>query len=134
MITFQYISSAQLHAMHINTQVQFILDQIHQQKILIIEGRLKATQEATLIRRTMEAVEKNPDTFAGIEIGVIRSDITIAKTFREKIKRKLTTMIVGENRGLTIIGPAQIIESIEQEPNKIHVHLNKLFVNNIKRK
>jgi len=90
-----------------------------------MEGRLKSTEEAELIRETMKAVDKNLDSFKGIEIATFyyKENLDLMK----KIKANIAKWLVGDRNGLTIIGPATIISELKQHPEKIEMHFQKGF-------
>ena len=77
-----------------------------------LEGRLKKTEEAELIQKTMEMIDHK---FKGIEIASIDPQET-------SIIRKLVfNAILGNRTGMTLIGPATIVKSIKKDPNKIQL-------------
>jgi len=120
MLTFHYIPYTKIQSLESKQKIDHILDLVRKDNIIIIEGRLKSTEEANLIRETMSVINKNY-TFHGIEIGTFHND---AKGFKSKIAKWL----IGEKTGLTIIGPANIIRELKQHPEKIELHFQKDFL------
>ncbi|HLF15856.1 MAG TPA: DUF2073 domain-containing protein, partial [Candidatus Thermoplasmatota archaeon] len=60
------ISSEKVEAMGADEKVRFILDEVEQGKILILERGLTPQEEALLIQKTMEDIDQ--DRFIGIEM------------------------------------------------------------------
>ena len=89
-----------------------------------MQGRLKLTEETSLIERTMQEVTKE---FKGIELCTIYPNNEKNKTSTQ-IKQMLFKMFMGDRDGLTIIGPATIIKEIKRNPDKI-----ELLTHNLKR-
>jgi len=100
------------------TRIKELLEIVKQDKIVLLEGKLKETEEAELIRRTMEEITEN---FTGIELGVINPDAK-DKSFHKKIKSIMVKLLLGDREGFTIIGPANIIKEIKKDPNKIQLY------------
>jgi len=92
-------------------RIKRILSLIENNKIIILDSRLDPEEETELIKKTMENINKR---FPGIEIGVLGIDKTTNK-FRAFIEK----IFFGHRRGLTIIGPANIIKDIKQDPEKL---------------
>ena len=125
MITLQFVPYNELSKLTPVGRIKKILDIAKENKIVLVEGRLKPEEEASLIQRTMEEVSKE---FKGIELCTIYPESKNGDAF-EKIKSKRINMIVGDRRGLTVIGPATIVKDIKRDPNKI-----LLFTNNLGKK
>ena len=98
---------------------------VKENKIVLVEGRLKPSEEAELIQRTMEEVNRE---FKGIELCTIypenKNDDAI-----NKLKATMIDLLIGNRRGLTVIGPATIVKEIKRDPNKI-----QLLTNNMKKR
>ncbi|HLC66008.1 MAG TPA: hypothetical protein VJK52_00025, partial [Candidatus Nanoarchaeia archaeon] len=58
--------------------------------------------------------------FRGIELHVLYPDERDTNPLHI-LKRHLTTALLGNRQGLTIIGPASIIKEIRRDPNKIQL-------------
>lgn len=94
-----------------------LLQIVKKNKIVLMQGRLKPSEEAGLIQSTMEHISKD---FKGIELCTIYSETKNEKLF-EHIRQALVRVLVGGRDGLTIIGPATIIKEIKRNPNKIEL-------------
>jgi len=131
MITFRYIPHKKISSLDSKDKIRTILETIKDDHILIIEGRLKSTEEAELIRATMNILSEDVETFNGIEIGTFYD--TEEKDLVKRIKSSIAKFLVGDKSGLTIIGPANIVKELRQHPEHIEMHFQKSFMNkNIK--
>ncbi len=125
MITLQFVPYNELNKLTPPGKIKRILDIAKDNKIVLVEGRLKPEEEADLIQRTMEEV--NPH-FKGVEICTIYPESKNIDMF-EKLRATMINLLVGDRRGLTVIGPATIVKEIKRDPNKI-----LLLTNNAKKK
>jgi len=106
-------------------RVKKLIDIVKENKIVLLQGRLKKEEETDLIAITMEEVG---DRFKGIELAVINpedKDVTGLK----KMRSSFFGFLLGDRQGLTIIGPASIVKEIKKDPNKI-----ELFTKEAKKK
>ena len=85
--------------------------------IVVLDARLKAEEEASLIKYTMGMINNK---FKGIEIATINPSDKTLQGF-DKFRVNLASMIMGREQGLTVIGPASIIKEIKKDPNKIQL-------------
>jgi len=92
-------------------------------KILIIDGRLSSSDEALLIRETMNNINEE---FNGVEIGVLRDNKEHGLLMR--IKQGLARALIGDRTGITFIGPAKIISELRQHPENIELHFQKEYL------
>ena len=117
MLTLQFIPYAEIEGLSSAKRVSKILHLVKTEKIIILEGRLRSEEEAELIKRTMESISSK---FSGIELSVIYPEQKNVQFFG-KLKQALINMVLGDRRGMTIIGPANIIKEIKQDPDKIQL-------------
>lgn len=117
MVTFQFIPYADIEYLSPAKRVNKLLNIIKNEKIVIMEGRLKKEEEADLIEITMEEINNR---FKGIEISVIYPDKERHKGMK-RVKSSFFNMLLGDRQGLTIIGPASLVKKIEQNPNRIEL-------------
>lgn len=117
MVTFQFVPYPEIEYLSSAKRVNKLLNIVKNDKIVILEGRLRKQEEADLIEITMEEINQR---FKGIEISVVYPDKDKFSGFR-KVKAGFVDMLLGDRQGLTIIGPASIIKKIEQNPNKIEL-------------
>jgi hypothetical protein len=95
-----------------------------QNKIILMQGRLKPSEEAKLIEETMSQITKQ---FSGISFCTInpgqQNGRPAKKTFSRKLKDSFYNMTLGKRDVLTIIGPASIVKEIRKNPSKIDLLL-----------
>lgn len=117
MVTFQFVPYADIEYLSPAKRVNKLLNIVKNDKIVILEGRLRKQEEADLIEITMEEINQR---FKGIEISVINPEKS-KHSGMQKIKSSLINTLLGDRQGLTIVGPASIVKKIEQNPNKIEL-------------
>jgi len=125
MLTLQFIPYGDIANLSPEARIKKLLEVVKENKIVLMEGRLEPSEEASLIQNTMEDVSKD---FKGIELCTVYPD----KRRNQRIntfKDIILKFFMGNRDGITIIGPATIIKEIRRNPNKI-----ELFTNEIKRK
>ncbi|MFP4403192.1 MAG: DUF2073 domain-containing protein [Candidatus Woesearchaeota archaeon] len=130
MLTLQYIPYHEIENLDSQNRIEKLLKIVKENKIILLEGRLKGNEETELIKRTMEQIS---DAFKGIELGVIYPSKSNLPFFN-KIKRIFVDMLLGDRKGLTIIGPATIVKEIKQDPDKIQLFTESNFEVKIKKK
>jgi len=117
MLTLQFIPHREIEYLDSDKRIKKILKIMHENRIVLLEGRLRKTEETELIKKTMQEINNK---FKGIELSVIYPDTKEAALFK-KIKESLISMLLGNRQGMTIIGPASIIKEIKQDPDKIQL-------------
>lgn len=121
MVTIQLIPYADIDGLSSVGRIRKLLTVAKENKIVLLQGRLKKEEETELIKATMEEINKD---FKGIELAVINPSKTKEVGFT-KLKNGLINSLLGERTGLTIIGPASIVKSIKKDPSKIQLILSK---------
>ncbi|MBS3122839.1 DUF2073 domain-containing protein [Candidatus Woesearchaeota archaeon] len=117
MLILQFMPFDEIASLSSDKRVSKLLEIVKENKILLLEGRLRKEEEAELIKKTMETID---DDFKGIEIGVIYPKDK-DKDFLNKIRENMINLLLGDRRGFTIMGPATIVKEIKQDPNKIQL-------------
>jgi len=117
MITLQFVPYYEIQDLNSQKRIKKLLSIVKENKILLLEGRLKKEEETELIKKTMEEIN---DEFKGIELGVIYPDKKDADLFF-RLRKVLVNFLMGDRHGLTIIGPATIVKEIKQDPDKIQL-------------
>lgn len=125
MVTFQFIPFHEMEKLTSAKRVNKLLNIVKDDRIVIMEGRLKKEEEADLIEITMEEIDAK---FKGIELSVIYPDKSKQDSL-QRFKGAFANLLLGDHQGLTIIGPASIIKKIEKNPNKIELFTNERKVN-----
>ena len=121
MLTLQFLPYSEIEPLSSNSRIRKILNLVRENKIVLMEGRLKPNEETDLIQRTMENLSKD---FKGIEL------CTVYPNVKDKfLKGLLVNILKGDRTGLTVVGPANIVKEIKRDPNKI-----LLLTENVRRK
>jgi hypothetical protein len=116
-LTLQFVPYIEIEGLSSLGRIKKLLKIAMEDKIVLLEGRLRREEEAELIKTTMEEIS---DEFKGIELHVIYPGTAEGAFFR-RMKSGLITRLLGERQGLTIIGPASIVKEIKKDPNKIQL-------------
>ena len=116
-VTLQFVPYAEIAKLSSLGRIKKLLASVKDDKIVLLEGRLTKEEEAELIKTTMEEISAK---FRGIELHVLYPDERDTNPLHI-LKRHLTTALLGNRQGLTIIGPASIIKEIRRDPNKIQL-------------
>ncbi|HIH11145.1 TPA: DUF2073 domain-containing protein [Candidatus Woesearchaeota archaeon] len=117
MVTFQFVPYHEIEGITSAKRINKLLNIVKEDKIVILEGRLRKEEEADLIEITMEEIAPG---FRGIELSVIYPDRSRQDPF-QKLKGGFANLLLGDRQGLTIIGPASIVKKIERNPDKIEL-------------
>ncbi len=117
MLTLQFVPYSDIEDLSIDERIKKILGIVKDEKIIVMEGRLRKSEEAELIKATMEKINSK---FKGIEISVVYPENRGA-TLGKKFKSTLAELLLGERQGLTVIGPASLIKEIKKDPDKIQL-------------
>lgn len=118
MLTLQFVPFTDIELLPSPERIDKLLKIVKENKIILLEGRLRSREEAELIRRTMEEID---DSFKGIEISPITVDTNEDLAFFQRLRAAFIDLILGDRRGLTIIGPASIVKEIRKDPDKIQL-------------
>ena len=117
MVTFQFVPYHEIEDLGSARRVKKLIDIVKENKIVLLQGRLKKEEETDLIAIAMEEIKGK---FKGIELAVINPE----EKGREGLKRlrnNFYSMLLGDRQGLTIIGPASIVKNIKKDPTKIEL-------------
>lgn len=117
MVTFQFVPYQDIETLSSAKRINKLLNIVKENKIVLMEGRLKKEEEADLIEITMEEITNK---FKGIELSVVYPDKS-KQDVMQKIRGTMTSVLLGNRVGMTIIGPASIVKKIEKNPNKIEL-------------
>ena len=116
-LTLQFIPYSEIEQLGSARRIKKLLDTVKEGKIILLQGRLKKSEETGLITQTMNEVD---EVFKGIELSVIYPDKSYTHFFN-MVKKALINLIMGDRQGFTIIGPATIIKEIKKDPDKIQL-------------
>ena len=124
-LTLQFIPYVEIETLSSIGRIRKLLNAVKEDKIVLLEGRLKKEEETELIKTTMEEINSD---FKGIELAVIYPESQNVAAFK-KIKQQFISILLGDRQGLTIVGPASVVKEIKKDPNKI-----QLFTSDTKKK
>ena len=117
MLALQYVPFSEIENLPTERRVAKLIGIVKKNKIVLMQGRLRPSEEARLIERTMEEVSKE---FKGIELCTILPTQESTRKGRP-FRRTVARMLLGDRDGMTIIGPATIIKEIKRNPDKIEL-------------
>ncbi len=119
-LTLQFVPYGEISSLNSVERIKKILKVVLDNKIVLLQGKLKAEEESRLIEDTM-ALIGNIRGFKGIELAVLspKDSGSVIGNF----KRGLAKVLLGESDSLTIIGPASIVREMRRDPNKIQLLL-----------
>lgn len=115
-IVFEFVRYGEIEKLNTQERIKKVISIVKDNKILLLEGRLKKQEEAQLIQKTMESIDNK---FKGIELAVIDPSKGAGGLF-SKIRSLLASVLLGERDGFTLIGPATVIREVKQNPDKIN--------------
>jgi hypothetical protein len=119
MVTLQFVPYNEIEGLSSVGRIRKLLNVAKENKIVLLQGRLKKDEEAELIKTTMEEVNKD---FKGIELAVIYPDQKKkAENAFHMVRSKVVNYVLGDRAGFTIIGPASVVKQIKQDPDKIEL-------------
>jgi hypothetical protein len=116
-LTLQFVPYAEIETLSSLGRIRKLLNAVKEDKIVLLEGRLRKEEETELIKTTMEEINAE---FKGIELAVIYPESRNFAFFR-KMKQQFINMLLGDRQGLTIVGPASVVKEIKKDPNKIQL-------------
>ena len=110
-VQIDLVSGARLEGLASMEKVRLILDGVREGNIVILEEGLSPDEESKLIEVTMSEI--NPDDFTGIEIETYPGTGANGGGFLGRL------MGGGDSQKLTVIGPANQIETLHKDENLI---------------
>ncbi|MFH1668863.1 MAG: DUF2073 domain-containing protein [Candidatus Woesearchaeota archaeon] len=116
-LTLQFIPYIEIEGLSSIGRIRKLLNAVKEDKIVLLEGRLRKEEETELIKTTMEEINSE---FKGIELAVIYPESHNMAFFR-KAKQQFINVLLGDRQGLTIVGPASVVKEIKKDPNKIQL-------------
>lgn len=121
-LTLSFVTYSDVGKLNSIERVKRLLDIVLENRIVILQGKLGATEEASLIQSTMALVGKIKD-FKGVELAVVQPNKSEGVV--DKVKLGIARALVGNRDVLTIIGPATIVKEIKRDPSKIDLMLKR---------
>jgi len=111
-IAFNLVSRQKLDEFNTDEKLKFILKEVKNGKILVLEHGLTPVEQANLIERTMKEIEH--DTFIGVEMEGYGQD---NPTFFQKL------FGINKRPRITIIGPANLLKMIKKDNDMIQTKI-----------
>ncbi|MFA4960901.1 MAG: DUF2073 domain-containing protein [Candidatus Pacearchaeota archaeon] len=105
-------------------RIKKIMGLILDNKIIILQGKLKPEEEVRLIENSMTLIG-NIEGFQGIEIAAISGKESENLGLFNKVRYNIARILVGEQDAITIIGPASVVKEITRDPKKIELMLSR---------
>jgi len=118
-LTIQFMPYSEIEALKSGDRIKKILDIILDNKLVVIQGKLKSEEEARLIEDTMALVGRIKG-FKGVELAVISPDVK-KRDVLSNLRHNLANALVGNTEALTVIGPASIIKEMKKDPRKLEI-------------
>lgn len=118
MLTLRFVPYHEIEYLSSARRIHKLLDIVKEDKIVLLEGRLKKEEEADLIEITMENIDEK---FKGIELAVVNPEKKEENIVR-RMKSGFMSAVLGDRQGLTVIGPATIVSEIKKNPDKIELY------------
>jgi hypothetical protein len=111
-VQIDLISGERMEGLTSMEKIRMILDGVHEGNIVILEEGLSPDEESRLIEVTM--TEISPDEFTGLEIETYPKSGTGDSGLFNRLMGKET-----ETKKLTVIGPANQIETLHKDETLI---------------
>jgi hypothetical protein len=120
-IKLQFVPYSQLSAMSSYKRVKFLLDNVAEDKIIILQGTLSHEEKKDLIEETMKKI-RGSKRFKGIEIETLNPKVADMGLMM-KLRKSIADFLVGDREVLTLIGPATIIKEVKKDLKKLELFL-----------
>ena len=118
-LTLQFMPYSEIAKLETVERIKKLLKIILDNKVVILQGRLKPEEESRLIEDTMIMIGKIKG-FKGVELAVISHD-NDDKNVMDKVKFGLAKALVGQQDAITVIGPASIVKEMKKDPKKLEI-------------
>jgi len=118
-LTLQFMPYNEIAYLDSVERIKKLLKIILDNKVVVLQGRLRPEEETRLIEDTMIMIG-NIKGFKGVELAVISSD-NGDESFFSRFKAGIARALVGHQGALTIIGPASIVKEMKRDPKKLEV-------------
>ena len=118
-LTLHFMPYSEIANLDTVERIKKLLKIILDNKVVILQGRLKSEEEGRLIEDTMIMIGSIKG-FKGVELAVITQDSEDKSVF-DKLKFGIAKALIGQQDALTIIGPASIVKEMKKDPKKLEV-------------
>ncbi len=111
-ISFNLVSRQKLEELSSDEKLKFILKEVKNGKILVLEQGLTPMEQTHLIENTMREIEQ--DTFIGVEMEGYGQD---SPSFLQKL------FGMSKRPRMTLIGPADLLKMIKKDNDMIQTRI-----------
>lgn len=111
-IAVNLVSRQKLEEFTSDEKIRFILEEVQNGKVLVLEQGLTALEQSYLIEKTMKEIKQ--DTFIGIEMEGYGEE-------RTSFLKKVLGMI--QKPRMTVIGPAHLLKTVNKDNNMIETKI-----------
>ena len=118
-LTLHFMPYSEIAKLDTVERIKKLLKIILDNKVIVLQGKLKPEEETRLIEDTMIMIG-NIKGFKGVELAVISPDSENAG-FLDKMKFGLAKALVGQQSSITVIGPATVVKEMKRDPRKLEV-------------
>jgi len=118
-LTLHFVPFSEIARLESVERIKKLLKIILENKVIVLQGRLRADEETRLIEDTMIMIG-NIKGFKGVELAVISGNGE-NQGFWDSFKYGLARAISGQENAITIIGPASIVKEMKRDPSKLEV-------------
>jgi len=117
MIQIEFLSTEVLSQQEGDAKIAYLVSNLKKGKILVLEDPLSNSEETLLIEATMKKVTPG---FPGIEIGTLGATAggNGGGELRD-LRSSIIRILGGKPRGLTVIGPSQLVRQIKRDPESL---------------
>jgi len=119
-LTIQFMPYNEIDSLKSGERIKKLLKIVLENKIIVLQGKLKPEEEARLIEDTM-AMIGHIKGFKGVELAVL-SPKTKGSIF-SGVKSGVARFLVGDRESITLIGPATLVREMRKDPSKIELML-----------
>ncbi len=123
-IRIDLLREAQLADMGRTEKVRYIIDVVRDGCVVVLEAGLEPDEHALLIEKTMTEIDH--DNFTGVEVESYPEETTKSKDTGGLLGRVLSrdTKQQTTTKSLTVIGPANQMETLHKDEKQISAILN----------
>jgi hypothetical protein len=118
-LTLHFMPYSEIVKLDTVERIKKLLKIILDNKVVVLQGRLKPDEETRLIEDTMIMIG-NIRGFKGVELAVISQDSEDKNLF-DKMRFGIAKALVGQQDAITVIGPATIVKEMKRDPKKLEV-------------
>jgi hypothetical protein len=122
-LTIHFIPYSEIAHEDSLARIKKIMGIVLENKVIILQGKLRPEEETKLIENTMTLVG-NLKGFQGVEVATISSQGE-DRTLFDKVRYNIARILVGEQDAITIIGPATVVKDIKRDPKKMEMMLQR---------